>query len=837
MPGNRGDRDHLVPLPGGDWSLWQWSALRGAGFPASMVLRLATPDAAAAADRLFAAEEASAGARTAAIAAIRRERDLPSNAEARDALQKAGTLVWKGRVPPCTGTAADAEIGQFRVMTERAGAAHEEFSRAIATGLIGTYRAAQELAADPQIREAVTWQNRGALEAGFASLLRCDPAKLRSKDRKDVALVGIYLQRYCTKNDTIGFFGPVGWARLSSDGEPMVAHPAENPLAARGVYFEQWGIDALADKLSKDERMAPWMAPRRMPFIRVDGTSVHSAVNGKHTLTEEQALVLAACGGVRTARDVATGLVAAHPQALPTEDDVFEILRVLREKKLLAWSFEVPLIWKPEQALRTLIQRITDEALRAEASGPLEELEAGRQKIARSAGDAQGLCDAFNELEATFTKLTGAAPTRHAGSMYAARLLVFEDCRRGFDLTIGPQILEALGPALSLVLASARWFTFEAGKAYREAFRAIYSDLARKSERVRLSDLWYRAQRVLFGAKERPLDAVVATLEARWAQILVAAPDARAVRFDSADLRSRVLEAFDAPRPGWRCARHHSPDVMIAADSVDAIRRGDYTLVLGEIHAGLNSLNAEVFHSQHPQPEDLRQAFDNDFPEPLIMPVMSKDWPKVTVRSDRAFVPPSSFALESGFDLSGRTRDRVLALGDLVIEELEGELVVPVGDEPPIPLIEFFASTITQIVMPSFRILPRSAHSPRVTIDQLVVCREAWTFPSSEMAFAYETEEGPRFLAARRWARAHGLPRFVFAKSPVEVKPLFVDFDSPLFVGMLARIARAAKEHVAGETPLTITEMLPGLDQAWLPDAAGERYTSELRIVAVDSAR
>jgi hypothetical protein len=207
------------------------------------------------------------------------------------------------------------------------------------------------------------------------------------------------------------------------------------------------------------------------------------------------------------------------------------------------------------------------------------------------------------------------------------------------------------------------------------------------------------------------------------------------------------------------------------------------------------------------------------------------------VRSDRAFVPPSSFALESGFDIAARPRDRVLALGELMIEDRDGELSVPVGDGDPIPLIEFFASTITQIVMPSFRILPRSDHCPRVTIDRLVVCREAWTFPSSEMAFAYEVEEGPRFLAARRWARAHGLPRFVFAKSPIEVKPLFVDLDSPLFVDILAKIARAAKEHVAGETAITVTEMLPGLDQAWLPDAAGERYTSELRIVVVDSAR
>ena len=33
---------------------------------------------------------------------------------------------------------------------------------------------------------------------------------------------------------------------------------------------------------------------------------------------------------------------------------------------------------------------------------------------------------------------------------------------------------------------------------------------------------------------------------------------------------------------------------------------------------------------------------------------------------------------------------------------------------------------------------------------------------------------------------------------------------------------------------ITLSEMLPRPDQAWLPDAEGRHYTSEFRIVAVD---
>ena len=78
------------------------------------------------------------------------------------------------------------------------------------------------------------------------------------------------------------------------------------------------------------------------------------------------------------------------------------------------------------------------------------------------------------------------------------------------------------------------------------------------------------------------------------------------------------------------------------------------------------------------------------------------------------------------------------------------------------------------------------------------------------------------------------MPRFVFTKSSVEVKPFYVDFASPIYVNIFAKVVRRTLE-TGGENPLIlVSEMLPTADQAWLPDNEGERYTSELRIVALD---
>jgi hypothetical protein len=48
--------EHLIAFTGEPWAFWRWSGLRGAGFPAHMVLKVAVPTCAAAADEILAAE-------------------------------------------------------------------------------------------------------------------------------------------------------------------------------------------------------------------------------------------------------------------------------------------------------------------------------------------------------------------------------------------------------------------------------------------------------------------------------------------------------------------------------------------------------------------------------------------------------------------------------------------------------------------------------------------------------------------------------------------------------------------------------------------------------------
>ena len=837
--------EHLVALPGSEWNVWRWTCLRGAGFPASLVQRLAATEAAAAADALLDARAAAERARDAAVEALIIVLRAPGGDEAaRTALKKITRTIRKGALPPDSVTVAASELRALRDAAERLAASELSFRTAFEASRASVVEAVRELAREPRLREAITWQNRAVIRDGLDHVAErgrgsSDAGNASRAVRLHEELVASYLQRYCTKNDSIGFFGPVGWARFETSGPTLVARPGADLLASRSVYFEQWAIDALAQHLANDARFEPWMMPRTFPFVRVAGTTATSPVNGRHELTPAQVLILAACDGKATAKDLAAELLRAHPDLFEGQGAVLEQLRRLRESKLLAWTFEVPFEWHPEAVLRRLLERIDDDALRAEALRPLDELVDARERVAESAGDASQLAASLGELETAFTRITGVSPTRRAGATYAARQLVFEDCRRDVEVTIGPQLLAGMAPALTLVLSSARWLTYEVGEAYRAQFRALYEDMARRAggRAVSFSDLWLRAQRLLFGAKDKPINAIATELQARWSKVLALPEGARAVQLTSRELAERTREAFAAPRPGWTVARYQCPDVMIDAPSVEAICRGDYQLVLGELHVANNTSDATVFLAQHPRPRELVDAFARDVPEPVVIPVNSKDWPKMTARTQRALVSPSTLFLESGFDPARGSREDVLASGALVVEDLEGEVCVRTPQGVRLTLMDLFADVLSSLVASEFRILPRAEHTPRVTIDKLVICRESWSFSPASMDFADEPDDTGRFLGARIWAQKYGIPRFAYVRSPLETKPVFVDFDAPAFVNILAKLVRHAREQVGVDNPITLSEMLPTLDQTWLEDAAGERYTSELRVVCVDTAR
>ncbi|HEY9404142.1 MAG TPA: lantibiotic dehydratase [Pyrinomonadaceae bacterium] len=838
--GDRAQPEHLIRLEGGEWALWRCAGLRGAGFPAALPLKLASVACATAADSFIEAEAEAVRARSAAIEAVQgelRNASEETQAQLKKALRK---LIKNNQPGPLqTASAASTALDAYRAAHARIETTREQFREAFDAALRQTSASLRGVVADNSFHEALIWQNRQAYHTGMSALLRhVEENKARgSKQRQHEELVASYLQRYCLKNDTIGFFGPVGWAQLTDQEESFAARPGKKLLAARNVYFEGWGIDALAKVLNSNAALKPFFAPRRFPHVHVERSTLFLPFRPPGKLPENHAIVLAACDGERTAKELARQLSREFSHLFRGEQEIYSILETLKGRRLVAWELEVPVGVNCERVLRHHLERIEDQGFRASALELLDEIEAARAGVAAAAGQPAQLDEALGNLETTFERLTDMSSTRNAGEMYAARTLVYEDCRRDIEVKVGADMIQSLGAPISLMLTSARWLTFKYAEFYRKVFHKIYDDLTHRTATPTLEGNSFMAQAQTTLTRERVgFDrALVEEFQKQWSETLSVPEGARRVSYSSEELEPRVRASFAAPRAGWSSARYHSPDVMIEASSVEAIRRGEYRFVLGELHLGVNTLGAAFFHEQHPAPEELIRAVDSDLPEPRLERLRGHSEPKLNSRSLIALIAPKDYHLALSADTFGAPAAQTVTIGSLVVERQDGELMLRTRDGGlKYELVEALGGLLSNLSFNSFRLLEPRAHTPRITIDRLVICRETWRFAPAEMAFAHEKDEGARFIAARRWAREHGMPRFVFTKSPIEVKPFYVDFASPIYVNIFAKVVRRTLELGGDDSLILVSEMLPTADRSWLPDHEGQHYTSELRIVALD---
>lgn len=712
------------------------------------------------------------------------------------------------------------------------GPAGDEFRAAFARGLAETGRQLRQIVADPRFRAALTWQNHHVIERAVLPLLRPGPHARNSRHRQREDLITGYWQRYCVKNDTIGSFGPVGWVR-ADPGAPTSFRPSAILVEHFEVFFETWALDAVARTLAGRDGMTAWLAPQRVPFVRVDGDRVLLPARPPVPVAPLAARALRRCDGVRPARVIAAELVAAGIAA--SEAEVFATLDELRRRRWIGWTLELPATPRPAAALRDRLAAIGDAALREPALAQLDALERGRAAVRDAAADPDRLGAALRELDARFTSIAGAAPTRNAGRAYGGRTLVYHDARRRVEFTVGAELLDALAP-LELVLTSARWFTHTVAQALRALIRAAYARVAARTPRpVDLGSLWFECMSVAHGPGRAVVRETAAELQRRWAAVLgPAAAGTRRRDYRADELRPRVRERFPAPHGGWHGARYVSPDIMIAASDVAAIRRGDFQVVLAEIHLALVAYRHFCFVTQHPRPARLLDCLTGDFPAPRLLPVLPKDSPpRLTIRTHPALVRDEDYLVALHHQSADPARPKLLMGADLTVEPAGERLVVRTPAGEVFDVLDAFSEQLLDLVIDALDLVAPADHTPRITVDRLVLHRESWRFAAGTLDFAREADEASRFVRARAWRARAGLPEQVFVTSPLEQKPFFVDLGSVVSVNLLAKAVRRVRATDPAMT-VKVAEMMPDLDQLWLTDADGGRYTSELRLTAVD---
>ena len=673
---------------------------------------------------------------------------------------------------------------------------------------------AANIARDERFAQALVWQNPAVAENWFLAyrerLARGEDTLSRRSQRE--VLLATYLQRYTAKNDTIGFFGPVGWAELVAGGQ--VSEGDRPVLRHRSAHVEPRVVRAMLDQAALDPAQADDLVVRLIPTVSWNGSDLAVPPGRTVPLPSVPAAVVRAVtewptsGLRRLVEEVAVG------EGLP-EHDVRAAIAWLLECGYAALGPAVPMDGNPERSFDN-------------STGPLAIL---RQDLAlllneaKSTHDPEAVALLMDRARTLVTNAAGADRITRT-ERRIGRTPIYIDEGIGSVAKVGVDLLSAVERPLRMALDSAAWLAHEVGATIEAEASRLFDDLAGRASGVRL-DVLMAVLGPLLADPTVVSSPIVADFQARW-EMIVGAPREDDVVVDGNDV-DRIARALFPVRPAlWVGAAQHSPDLMLARSATG------HAWVLGELHVAVNTLENGVFYRQHPPAGwDLDSLSRADFPHGRVVTCFSSDDPQITPRT---WPPLSSTSDDYRYWALARDaypappgRPVTAASAAVVFRDGARRLVV---DAPgwSAPLLEVLGDLLSGVAVNLFRPFRPTEHRGRVVIDGLVMHRASWQLDRATVLA--QTRGLPRELA--RDLREAGVPQHAFIKSAEEPKPLYINLESDLLMRMMMRVVNRASSGV-----VSVTEMMPGPTELWLdPDLTGPR-TSEFRFVAAsrDEAR
>jgi hypothetical protein len=743
--------------------------------------------------------------------------------------------------------------------------AREQFESVFAEELTAAQAALRDISEDARFREAL---------ASSSPPVYGDLARGRWSSRMERQLAA-YVQRLCSKNETMSFFGPINYGVMDVRRPDSVELAWSGPLYLEGrrTHLAYWLIQGIAKAVAFDPKVAMWLVPRRKGFadppmpkrrrrlgeILVERGTVTSAQltrvldrqSGRQQMLGEllvesglvsqaeldEALKMqaamagalrdgeAADGAELLARLVKAANGAKDLKALAEELGasvlaVMEATRVACEKRMLTHQLELPAA--SPAPLQDLIERLSGVPGPGARShlGSLAELASWMERyghadastkvqmntelrqIVEERWGVRSPHEARQEQQQQQQASDGQPPAKQATAahFYVDRLPMREECGGDLRMVVGgmraSELINRLVRPLELLGRSA--------------------ENTRRLARQRMG--------TLLGKRQVPFWKVVAAFSdepipydnsfSEWLTASVAEPTARRFVVDPAKLPE--------PPPADGLPLICSVDLLIGARDVASWARGEYELVMGDIHdTALVWGWALQFHENRAQVESEMIRAIGQLPRqiPVVTALASRrtgllpaELPGPVIELGGVSVRPSAWRLP--FDDLQVVSDGTTA--HLYSTSLRSEVALYNG--------ELESLVHTAFALPRIR-PPRvdlGAHTPRIILDEVILQREQWQLTEAHVeALLACKDDAARLRCATRVWEELGLPEHVFAKLPGERKPVLVDPHSPLvlrsFVNLLEHRGKAV-----------LSEMFPAPSQLWLSAPTG-RHTAELR--------
>lgn len=805
------------------WTFVSRLVVRCAGFPIEPLLALSFDDSARAIDAVTALDR-KLKVLTQQLAerfrACVNDARAGGDAAGLQALSKARRTVAMGRLDEaqalCAHLGSDtlqSGLLQYRAAVEQSQQLIAQARVVFERELAAKRQALWATSRDPCIQEALFISNPDAYERTLGPYLAgAAPAAARSgKARKLERRLITYLQRFCAKNDTASFFGPMNYGFLGHhESAPLICLRLSGKMRERRPYCSFWMVAELARVMADDPAIRPLLVPNLHPMWSLHDTSLRRVYGGAEVpLAQATADLLAKLDGRTSVQ--ALRQADAHPASFNAR------LSRLIEKGVVRLEIPVPsTIFDPMRFLVEFVEALPpslpQRRLWLDRLQPFLDWMAQLQQA-----DLAQRQRISAQVEQRFTQLTGQTARRLAGMTYADRTPFYEECEGTIErLSFSDAFVRELNRRLSLSLELSGCYGQLLARHYQRVARRAFRKIAGDRDRLLYGEFISGLEALEARGELDMADAELEDFHQHFRALIEAHADQPVVRLERRDLAPLLVD--DAKQ-----GLHISPDLMFDAPSLDAIGRGNYRLVLGEVHQFLAMWGSQLLFDRHAS--EVRQ-------ETLSLLERLPNYQGLATilhtRMHKGLLHesfPGRWIQLLGWPAADAKQ--VVALRDLeVVERGQAlELVsVPNGQRVAIynsgdNKLHLWAFAVPRVMTIPVQ-LPN--HTPRIEIGDTVYQRERWRLAGDQLPrYDAADDEFTIFLKIRRMQQRHRLPRFVFYRIASEKKPLFLDFDNHLLVELF-------HSSLADNTEVVFSEMMPAPDGLWMRDDEG-RYCIEMR--------
>ncbi|MDQ0656006.1 lantibiotic dehydratase [Paenibacillus sp. W2I17] len=695
------------------------------------------------------------------------------------------------------------ELKHYQMNVERLEFIREASAQVFREELALKQRELQDIYKDVRLQEAVFQQSPSMYKNALLPYLQNALVKRNADVKRTERQLISYLQRFCTKNETTSYFGPIQYGRLGEINKD-VKYKVLDQERERRAFLPYWAVSSLINVLKIKKELRPYCSVKLSYLLKKEGSTLYFPHSGKRIVLQERyhPLVEGLSHDFQTISELANHLNWTIEETEP-------LLSRLESKKLV--DIEIPIPVTEPDALRSLREWINNPTL-----PPHPDVILWRQRInwlwdLKSSYPSLMLEDKIHELtrlETSFMEWTGENPRRSGGAIYADRTLLYEECHGPLDeVQIGGSIAGVIRESVPKWLNLCAKHGQEKDEMQQRLAKEIFTTLYPSTQEVPYlkfiydvtqhpeAQHWENRWRNIRTDIEQQVEAFVKKSD----EFIVALPDDTSCEFD--------------PDLGWI----NSPDLMLAKRN-----DGTYQVILGEIHDTVMLWGwALQFHRDEEHlTAQIKEKIKNSTTNQQMLNLLSNKRFKIV-----PFEYPGITAQMSSISNSSNQK---ISLAHAMVQCLEDGVVLSLPDDDGV--YRTYNGELHTMVH-SFFSLPKAvpfvvntgAFTPRLMMGDVVVQRATWRITKETFwNGVYPGSSIELFYDAFKYHVENRLPNEAFVKIANQPKPFYIHFDNYFLLEMWNAFGT--------EEECTLSEMLPGLSETWLTKGNKQRHTAELRL-------